>query len=407
MWAQAIAHYFQERTWSVQPLRIIGIFVLGLVCSSSTYAQSTGNSDRAVLTFLSHRTGYNQLYQSRPDGTDEKPIFGGPITDVPSFDASYKMYLEPHWTRQSPNGKYFASWVFESGKPYSTYQGEIRAKLMVGALDGTWKRVVNPDCHEEFAWSPDSKQLAFSVLSRSNYSGALQNRPDTTEIFVSGIDGSNRSCILEKNGKWVVLDWSPNGERLLIENRIFGRKAADYRSDLFEFRLFDALKARSQSEFDPDWSVNKAHDFLTPIELSVKELQSSCVRYSPTRNELALEVNDSANMYAPNLVADDELGRGRMMRLLGKIYVLDREKSELRKVADYDDGIRGPICWSPDGNDILFSRYLPKSDDREKFAEDKEHGLSIWAVSRDGKNARFVTTGWSPDFPRAAMLDKK
>lgn len=104
-------------------------------------------------------------------------------------------------------------------------------------------------------------------------------------------------------------------------------------------------------------------------------------------------------MYAPNLVPDkdDELGRARMMRLLSKIYIFDLDTKTHRKIADYDDGIRGPICWSAGGDDVYFSRYLPKDDDREKFAEDKEHGLSIWAVGRDRMNARFITTGWSPD----------
>jgi hypothetical protein len=41
------------------------------------------------------------------------------------------------------------------------------------------------------------------------------------------------------------------------------------------------------------------------------------------------------------------------------------------------------------------------------MSEDKEHGLSIWAVGRDGENARFVTTGWSPDFPRNVTIDGK
>ena len=45
-----------------------------------------------------------------------------------------------------------------------------------------------------------------------------------------------------------------------------------------------------------------------------------------------------------------------------------------------------------------FSRYLPKGDDREKMAKDKEHGLAIWSVHKDGRGARFVTTGWSPDW---------
>lgn len=96
-----------------------------------------------------------------------------------------------------------------------------------------------------------------------------------------------------------------------------------------------------------------------------------------------------------------------MMRTLGKIHVYDWETKILRKVADYEDGIRGPICWSPNGNEILFSRYLPKDDNREDMQQHKEHGLAIWAIERDGNNSHFLTTGWSPDFPRVQTGNEK
>jgi hypothetical protein len=373
-----------------------------LAVATTGYAQNSEAESGDVLTFLSHRSGYNQVYTSQPDGGNPRAFFGGPIADIPSFDNSYTMFREPHWTRQSPNGKYFASWVYETGKPSSKIQGVARPMLWVGDIGGTWTRTVNPDCHEEFAWSPDSKQLAFSILSTDHYRGSLQNRPTTTEICISGIDGSDFTCVLEQYGKWFVLDWSPDGTRLLVQRRDFGQRAEDLTSDLFEFRLADTSKARKRDkkDFDAKWIVIDAPTFLDPIELDLHGMQFSDARYSPTRNELAILIYDPKNMYAPNLVADDELGRGRMMRLLGKIQVFDLDNNKPRKVADYNNGIRGPICWSPDGNEILFSRYLSKDDDREKFSTAKEHGLAIWAVGRDGTNARFVTTGWSPDFPR-------
>ncbi len=220
------------------------IALASIAFAATALAQTNDTERKSVLTFLSHRFGYNQIYTSHSDGSKPKPFFGGPITDVPSFDQSYALFREPHWTRQSPNGKYFASWVFEKGKPYSPFQGVLRPMLVVGDTQGSWTRIVNPDCHEEFAWSPDSNQLAFSIFASANYRGTLQNRPDTTEVFTSGID-------------------------------------------------------------------------------------------------------------------------------------------------------------------VYFSRYLPKDDDREKVAEDKEHGLSIWAVGRDGKNDRFITTGWSPDFRHTEPKDGK
>lgn len=364
--------------------------------TATALAQTSKPEHTSVLTFLSHRSGYNQIYTADSDGSKPTPCYGGPATDVPSLDKSYVLFREPHWTRQSPNGTYFASWVYEIGKPSSAYQGALRPMLIVGDVRGSWTRIVSPDCHEEFAWSPDSDKLAFSVFASANYRGTLQVRPETTEIFISGIDGAHFTCVLEQPGKWIVLDWSPDGKRLLISRRSFVPEPS---GELFEFQLHLALEDRKRAENDTDWTTKTVLRYLQKLDIGLTRLQINRTRYSPTRNELAIEVYDPQKMYAPNLVPDedDELGRGRMMRLLSKIYVFDRDTKTNRKIADYDDGIRGPICWSADGNDVYFSRYLPKNDDREKFAEDKEHGLSIWAVGRDGKNDRFITTGWSPD----------
>lgn len=391
----------------IQTRNIAVISIYFATFAACVNAQPDLERYETVMTFLSHRSGLNLLYNSQPDGSNPQIVFGGPIENVPSFSDSYKMIREPHWTRQSPNGKLFASWVYELGFPLEKHQSTPRAMLWVGSLDGTWTRTVNPDCYEEFAWSPDSRRLAFSVMSRHNYRGSLQKRPDTTEIFTSGIDGANCTCVFEKVGRWVVLDWSPDGKRLLLANREIGRRQEEAASVLFEFQIQDALEERSRNQFSSDWPEKSASKFLTQIDLNVGGMQCNEARYSPTRNELAIAAFNPQKMLAPNLVPDDELERGRMMRMLGKIYVHDRDAKSLKKVADYDDGIRGPICWSPDGNDIYFSRYLPKEDDREKMSEDKQHGLAIWGIGRDGTNARFVTTGWSPDFPRDSIESKK
>jgi len=103
-----------------------------------------------AITFLSHRTGSNLLYTMKADGTGIRPIFGGVIKDVPTFTDGVKLVRAPHWTRQSPNGKFFASWVYEESKPYEKYQGASRAMLWVGDVDGKWTRIVDPDCTEEF-----------------------------------------------------------------------------------------------------------------------------------------------------------------------------------------------------------------------------------------------------------------
>src|SRR5688572_10934734 len=87
------------------------------------------------ITLLSHRTGDNLLYKMRPDGTNCKPIFGGPIQDAPGIGDGMTLYREPHWTWQSPDRKFFASWTTESMRPRRSCS--LPFSLHLGRTDGT------------------------------------------------------------------------------------------------------------------------------------------------------------------------------------------------------------------------------------------------------------------------------
>ena len=390
----------------LRPVAWAMVLTLWSVCSNDVQAQSTEAEPAPVVTFLSHRTGTNLLYTMNGDGREIRPIFGGLIKDVPTVGEGVALYREPHWTRQSPNGKYFASWVYEKGRPYAKYQGESRAMLWAGDIAGTWTRVVNPDCTEEFAWAPDSERIAMSILSRDHSKGFFQSgKPRSTEVVIAGIDSSNVDYVLEQHGTWLTEDWSADGSRLLLTHREADAGLENERCDLLEFRVADAIRARNSADGGvsargSEWTAKKAADYLVKVPGDLRGLRVNCARYSPDGKTIAVLAEDPMNLFAPNDVADDELGRERMKRLLGKLLVVDRSSGQVQKIADYKDGIRGPICWTGDGAAVLFSRYLAKDDDREKTLADKEHGLSIWSIDRDGKNARFITTGWSPDCGR-------
>ena len=344
------------------------------------------------------------------DGSSIKPIFGGPITDAPVFTESVSFHRQPHWTRQSPNGRYFASWSYDIGLPVDKYQGESRAMLWVGGIDGKWARILTPDCTEEFAWSPDSTRLAFSILSKDTNRGYFQAKNDhSTEIAIARLDGSNFDYVLEQRGTWLVEDWSIDGDRLLLSCHGNDPSPEEQHIELFEFLLVDALAARRRAGFESvargnEWTAKSASDYLQKVCCQLGGLSVNDARYSPDGKAIAVLAEDPKKLFAPNEVADDELSRGSMQRLLGKLFVVNRAIGKARKIADYADGMRGPICWTPDGSAILFSRYLAKDDDREQTRRDKEYGLAIWSIDRDGNNARFITTGWSPDCPREAQI---
>jgi len=168
------------------------------------------------ITFLSHRSGDNLLYRMRPDGTDCKPIFGGPVKDAPGFDDGMTLYLEPHWTWQSPDRKYFVSWARDSVRPEAKSTMRVRFRLHLGRADGTGPvRLLTPVCMEAAAWSPDNKRLAYALLN-DNEASAHRTPARMTRIYVVAIDGTTEDKIFEQPGHWTPQDWSPDGKRLLL-----------------------------------------------------------------------------------------------------------------------------------------------------------------------------------------------
>jgi len=382
--------------------RLTPVFV-GLVLSLTMNHRSCGGEATSVsektrgswITFLSHRTGGTVVYKMRPDGSQLTPVFGGEICSVPIVVEGVKLYHQPHWTRQSPNARYFASWDIVIGVPQEKWHGNLRAMLRVGGLDAPWCRVVNPDCREEFAWSPDSTRIAFAIFERRN--GFFYSTPTSTVVVVVGIDGSNEVGVLEQPGVWDVCDWSPDGNRLVLRKNSSPARPEEV-SDLLEFDLTAALALRAtivrsakpygKEEFDP-WSPTRAARFLKRLLPGSGAIDPGDARYSPDGKSVAIEYVDPAKRYTRDESIKDH-------RSLGRIGIMDIATGQMKTITDYPDGLRGPICWSPDANEVLFSRYLPKGDDRERMGD--EHGLAIWAIARDGTHPRFLTTGWSPDW---------
>lgn len=384
-------------------IAILQSVLLILFLPPVAFAQNQDSENDYQITFLSHRTGQNILYKTCEDAKEIAQIFGGEIPDLPPGFTKFKKVLEPHWTKQSPDGKYFASWVYEFGKPSRQFKGFHPPKLVIGDIQGKWTRTMNSMCGEEFAWSPDSKKIAYHLRQNSFYTSFHQNDVvEASPIFIEGIDGSEKICVLDQKGLWTVLDWSPDGERLLLDHRQFRGRLEDTQHDIYEFDFQESLAEweKQNTVNEKEWAAVHAPKFLRRFNPDLNGLQINGGRYSPDGKELALQVYDPKNMFGPNQFADpnNELEAGFMRRLLGKLAVLNLSTKKFKIVAEFEEGIAFPHCWSPDGKKIFFTRYLGKDDHREKIGD--HHGLGIWSVDRDGKNVKFLTTGWSPSCPR-------
>jgi hypothetical protein len=203
------------------------------------------------ITFLSHRTGHNVLYKMRPDGSELTPIFGGELRGVPVFEEGVTLYREPHWTRQSPNGKWFASWAFDSGRRDSDYRASTPSIIYTGSLDRSWTRVLAGNVthrDEVLTWSPDSTRIAHTITSgMDGFQGYLRSEPKlrSTEIVIVRVDGLSEDYVFEQPGAWAVCDWSPDGGSLLLLHTLGDetQERAQRATELLEFHLVLARAA--------------------------------------------------------------------------------------------------------------------------------------------------------------------
>jgi hypothetical protein len=336
---------------------------------------------------LSRRSGDNFLYRMRPDGSECKPVFGGPIKDAPGLSEGLSLVREPHWTWQRPDRTHFASCAYESIRPRGKdgrYQQHFA--LHLGRADGTGPtRVIAPVCEEAVAWSPDGKQVAYAV--RTDIESVDRNSAHVTRIFVAAIDGTNEQLVLERPGYWTPQDWSPDGTKLLLAWSDFFDVTL-FRSSLLELDMLQVEQATKNAPPFRRWQRSQT-EALKEVLGKAAPVEPDHGRYSPDGKSIAVTAVRKTAKPGEWQSLDFELG------------IIDRSTAMYKKVAWYQEGLRGPISWSPDGGQILFSRPLKAGDKREAFNGDsgalrQEWGLGLWSIKADGTGERFLTTGWSP-----------
>jgi dipeptidyl aminopeptidase/acylaminoacyl peptidase len=369
------------------PLFCVALFVVAVVVYPVAATEPAALPRESWITFLSRRSGSNLLYRMRPDGSECKPVFGGPVKDAPGLGEGLSLVREPHWTWQSPDRKYFASCAYERIRPRDG-RHQYYFSLHLGRADGSGPtRVIVPVCEEAVAWSPDGKRVAFTVLT--SHDPEDRNAARVSRVFTAAIDGTDEQLILERPGLWLPADWSPDGKKLLLNWSEFINLALSRQSivELDMERVAQAIKnigRRSRWQREMHSAIREVLGKAAPVEVND-------ARYSPDGKSIAVTATRKPDKPGDWQPLDFELG------------VIDRATATYKKVAWYKEGLRGPICWSPDGSEILFSRPLKEGDTREGGQEKpgalrQEWGLGLWSIKPDGTRERFLTTGWSPDW---------
>ncbi len=283
-------------------MRYLPLFVLALLLPFPVKIVPADKGDSKLppkgswITFLSHRTGENLLYRMRPDGTECKPIFGGPIKDAPGIEDGTFLYREPHWTWQSPDRKYFASWANDWLRPPDKLRRTPsspgpRFRLHLGRTDGSGPvRLLTPVCQEAAAWSPDGKRLAYAVVTERELS-AHPTPARMTRIFVVAIDGTSEDMIFEQPAYWTPMDWSPDGKKLLLTHgEIISIKPALMTNILVELDMTTVEKMLThprRNSFGRWWNYDTT-ELLEPVLGDAAPVSPNGARYSPDGKFIAV-----------------------------------------------------------------------------------------------------------------------
>jgi hypothetical protein len=221
--------------------------------------------------------------------------------------------------------------------------------------------------------------------------------PPRTQVVIARTDGTAEEVVLDRPGIWAADDWSPDGKRLLLSymsSPILQRAS----SALYDLDLAEA-RAQSASGAVPDnpagtssQHVPEGHG-LRPILPVARGLARNC-RYSPDGKSIAL-VGPIIVPRPEGLIDPKEYASGVVLSLY------DLTAAQSRVLCSTGDIFGGPICWSPDGAEILFTRFLNAESASQGNPDVQTDIHAIWAVQFDGQGLRRITTGWCPDWQAA------
>ena len=209
------------------------------------------------------------------------------------------------------------------------------------------------------AWSPDSKQFAFSVFS------AGRNKL----VIVDAEKGNTQqTTAIEGVEEFSNLSWSPNGDDIVFSGLNEGQ------SDLYNYNLKTKEVSQLTNDKYSDYQPNFSRDGTRIVFSSDRTtLDRSATNVAITMNLAVLDVVsrtvtdlpvfDGANNLNPNFS-----GNGQSIYFLSNrdgfrnLYRYNLINKSLEQLTDYFTGISGITEFSPalsvsDNDDILYSYY--------------------------------------------------
>lgn len=205
-------------------------------------------------------------------------------------------------------------------------------------------------------------------------------------LYIAGWEGGQLSetCILEAEGLWYPIDWSPDQNWLTVGQYLSISDCKLYRLRISDCKLFPLLDTENQVACRGGiWSRDGKQIFFTSdLHSDFRQLYLFDIESGTSR------------LVAPELPWNVE---GVSMRADGKqlaftlntdayshLYLLDTESYEYRKLDEIPDGVIEGLRWHPKASKFAFSLNRPTAPCDVFVWDEEENQLSQWTFSEVG-----------------------
>lgn len=229
--------------------------------------------------------------------------------------------------------------------------------------------------HGHAVWSPDGSMII--------YSSARRNQENHGLYLYHFADGRGERAILEEEGYWYPIDWHADGRRVTVANYRSVSECRLYILDVESGGLQSVLAKAGVSCRGGFWSADGKSLFLASDEFSeCRQL----VRFS-------LESGACAPL-APGLAAEVEGMRlspdGQTLAFLlndngiSRLYLMDVESREYRRVDCLPEGIVDGLRWDAEGAQLAFTLNAPDAPADVFVLRVADCRLTRWTSSEVG-----------------------
>ena len=314
------------------------------------------SAPKVRIAFISDRDGNYEIYVMNADGSAQTRLTNSP--DI--------IEGRPHWYSDGSRLLYGA-WNASDDSDFCVYAINPDGSAIT-PINSDW-----PENGRNFKASPDISQYAY-----------LLDRGYKSEIHIVEMDGSDDRVIAVADAPTVLLNWSPDGTKLLYATthettnflKLVVIAADGSNTTVITEDYLWAISFGTMGDTDaltPDWSPDSRRILYTTKfgKLhSVKADGSDDVLLIETEGSYGYEWSPDGNKIAVSVRYNDDDNR--------LIFVIDSDGSNLVQLTDGEYFCDYPV-WSPDGSKIAYQAIIDGNSD-------------IFIINVDGTGNRRLTT---------------